>query len=86
MQGFSDFLPQLVDQMASASLEPDTKDQKLSYEVIRVEDTEQVLKLLKNTFFQVCWFLQFFFSYEGLISLVIFLANIQEIFFRWGRK
>lgn len=52
-QGFTEFLPQLVDQMASASLEPDTKDQKISYEVIRVEDGAEVVKLLKETFFKV---------------------------------
>lgn len=39
--------------MAAASLEPDIKDQKLSYEVIQREDAEEVLDLLKKTFFKV---------------------------------
>lgn len=43
-------LPQLVDQMAATSLEP---EQKITYDIIREEDSEQVLQLLKNTFFKV---------------------------------
>lgn len=43
--------------MAASTLEPDIKDQKISYEVIREEDVEQVLKLLKKTFFKVNIFL-----------------------------
>lgn len=52
-QGFQDYLPQLVDQMAAASIAPEVKDQKITYEIIRKEDSEQVLKLLKRTFFKV---------------------------------
>lgn len=52
-KGFSDFLPKLVDQMAAASLEQEAKDPEITYSVIREEDTEQVLKLLKSTFFKV---------------------------------
>jgi hypothetical protein len=36
--------------MAATSLEP---EQKITYDIIREEDSEQVLQLLKNTFFKV---------------------------------
>lgn len=49
-QGFQEYLPQLVNQMAAAKLE---EDQKISYDVILEEDTADVLRLLKNTFFKV---------------------------------
>lgn len=39
--------------MAAASIEQDIKDEKITYGVIVEQDTEQVLKLLKNTFFKV---------------------------------
>lgn len=39
--------------MAATTIGPDVKDEPISYEVIREEDVEQVLKLLKNTFFKV---------------------------------
>lgn len=77
-QGFSEFLPQLVDQMASVSLEPDTKNQLISYEVVRDEDTEQVLKLLRNTFFKVCEISKIFFSHFILAkgSISFFLPSL----------
>lgn len=54
-QGLSDILPiqRLVNQMASVSIE---KEQKLTYDVVKEEDAENVLKLLKATFFQVNFF------------------------------
>lgn len=52
-KGFQEFLPQLVDQMASSTLKLDVKDQNISYEVIRVEDEIEVLRLLRATFFKV---------------------------------
>lgn len=39
--------------MAAATIEPEVKDETITYEVIREEDAEKVLKLLKNTFFKV---------------------------------
>lgn len=51
-QGLQDFLPQLVDQMASTSLASDLKPATITYDVITEEDVEKVLKLLKNTFFK----------------------------------
>lgn len=36
--------------MASASIE---KEQKITYDIVKEEDAENVLKLLKATFFQV---------------------------------
>jgi hypothetical protein len=73
--------------MASASLEPDTKDQKISYEVIREEDSEQVVKLLKETFFKVrTRKLDLFavFIVEGSILLACLLFLRQTL--KWGRK
>lgn len=46
-------MPQLVDQMATSTLEADEKNLGISYEVIRVEDEIEVLRLLKATFFKV---------------------------------
>jgi hypothetical protein len=39
--------------MASVSIE---KEQKITYDVVKEEDAEDVLKLLKATFFQVNFF------------------------------
>lgn len=39
--------------MASTTLKTDMKDQQISYEVIRVEDENEVLGLLRKTFFKV---------------------------------
>lgn len=60
--------------MAATTIEPEIKDEKIVYEVIRMEDAEQVLKLLKNTFFKVkipfptnVWFsLQFPFTHFSI--------------------
>lgn len=39
--------------MASASLDSEVNDQKITYDVIREEDTDEVIRLLKRTFFKV---------------------------------
>lgn len=51
LQGFQDFLPQLVDQMAATTLQ-DHKPETITYDVIREKDVEQVMNLLKKTFFK----------------------------------
>lgn len=57
--------------MAAVTLEPEVKDQKITYEVIREEDTEQVLRLLKNTFFQVNRRMKIFaFSFKGFLIFI----------------
>lgn len=64
--------------MAATTIEPEVKDESIIYEVIREEDAEQVLKLLKNTFFKVK-------ILEGRsISLPAFLlfSNVVNVSFR----
>jgi uncharacterized protein YndB with AHSA1/START domain len=52
VQGLSDILPiqQLVNQMAAVTID---KEHQITYDVITENDTEQVLSLLKATFFKV---------------------------------
>lgn len=73
-QGFQDYLPQLVDQMAAASIAPEVKDQKITYEIIRKEDSEQVLKLLKRTFFKVSP------EISNFISIFYFVSTFDSMF------
>lgn len=67
-QNFSEFLPKLVDQMASATTERAFHDQKLAYDLINAEDSEEVLSLLRRTFFKVSWNL-------GLLCMQILKLN-----------
>lgn len=50
LQNFSEFLPKLVDQMAAVTLQT---EQNITYGFIREDDAEEVLVLLRKTFFKV---------------------------------
>ncbi|CRK93822.1 CLUMA_CG007349, isoform A [Clunio marinus] len=49
---FSKLFPKLVDKMAAAKLSESAIESKITYDLITEDDKEQVLKLLKATFFQ----------------------------------